>query len=497
LTFSRDELIDIWEDFVDEKWFPKNVDEEYVFDEIIDKTILSKRGQESLAFIHDSFAYFFTNIGIPKREVIPGEITVQLIGCLSADAPFVRATAADALGQLRTEKAINLLVESLKDEDDNTAANAAKALGRIERASLPVINGLINTLSNHSAEMIAANAAEALGLLGEASPPVIDMLINALQHHPAETVQIAAAGALGLLESNDMELNQKVRVALVALIGGEITSDTADVTSDETTSPPFSTRIDDKRRDRSRRNRSKAKSADDIKTLKSLPPPEVEHRNQVISIVKEKNQYRESVREKAVSTLSHWKNIDEQIVNVLLDTLQNRDEDVVLCIAAADAFRAWDSAPPEAISWLAKAFFFLQSEQPRQDGLCEKVAKALVYWGANKEAEEVIKTLHAVLEDLVCRERLIDTILPLLQPNENGSDIRSQILKFIVDIGRTNSKINQAFLRVFSQEREQEEIVRTFAQALIKLNGQSFLDRLEEVGCQYPKVVSEIRKQQV
>lgn len=68
LTFSRDELIDILEDCVDENWFPQNIDDEDVFDEIIDKTILRKRGQESLAFIHDSFAYFFAAYSLRYRR---------------------------------------------------------------------------------------------------------------------------------------------------------------------------------------------------------------------------------------------------------------------------------------------------------------------------------------------------------------------------------------------------------------------------------------------
>lgn len=121
-----------------------------------------------------------------------------------------------------------------------------------------------------------------------------------------------------------------------------------------------------------------------LDTLKSLPSPGEEHRAQVISIVKDKNQYRESVREEAVKTLSQWKKVDEQIVNLLLETLQNRDEYVGIRSAAADAFHTWDSAPSEGISRLAQTFVFLQSEQQRQDAPREKVAKALVYWGGGK-----------------------------------------------------------------------------------------------------------------
>ena len=604
-----------------------------------------------------------------NRERTLDKITEQLLECLSDMDALVRAPAADALGQIGTERAVEGLVESLKDEDDGTAGNAAQALGQIKQASPPVINGLINTLSNHPAETVAVNAAEALREIGTASPPVIDVLISALQN-PAETVQIAAAKALGLLapESNDMELNQKVRVALVTLIGGEVIINTHEVTADATTSPPSSTQRDDKRRDRSRRRPLKAQSAADIRKelksksideikedlerpwggcvaqfgwiieafkelgsfdevwkgfeninqnvrqpiealkppfatnetlslqvtsipfeeaggfvtpsdgvkraalkalarrwehlaiqqlsilweqyatsrqwiiasnqllieelnkrgeldnalealkgheqsvletvieqLRSFPPPGEEHRAQVISIVKNKNQYRESVREEAVTTLSQWKKVDEQIVNLLLETLQNRDEYVGLRSAAADAFGEWDSAPPEAISRLAQAFVLLQSEPPvqseqqRQDDLREKVAKALVYWGVNKETEDVKETLHPILEIPVYRERFIETILPLLQPNEKGSDIRHQIIKFIVNLEIRDSQIkdaiNDAFLSVFSQEREQKDIVEEVAKALIKLKGLSFLYRLEEAGCEYPKVVFDLRKQ--
>lgn len=107
--------------------------------------------------------------------------------------------------------------------------------------------------------------------------------------------------------------------------------------------------------------------------------------------------------------------------------------------------------------------------------------------------------MHPILENPVYRERFIETILPLLQPNENGSDIRHQIIKFIVNVeirdSQINDAINDAFLNVFSQEQEQEEIVEAIAQALIELNNSRFLYRLEEAGCQYPKVISEIRKQ--
>lgn len=59
LTFTRDDLFNILRPAPGKKWFPKDVFEENIFNEIIDKTILGQRGQASLAFIHDSFSYFF------------------------------------------------------------------------------------------------------------------------------------------------------------------------------------------------------------------------------------------------------------------------------------------------------------------------------------------------------------------------------------------------------------------------------------------------------
>jgi HEAT repeat protein len=125
-----------------------------------------------------------------KRDV---EGLIKLIG--SRQVASARVRAADALGELADARAVEALIDELREEyptagDRAVGAAAAKALGRLgdARAVEPLIAALESRLR--------PTAAEALGRIGD--PRAVEPLIAALGDEAWE-VRAAAAKALGRL----------------------------------------------------------------------------------------------------------------------------------------------------------------------------------------------------------------------------------------------------------------------------------------------------------
>jgi HEAT repeat protein len=99
-----------------------------------------------------------------------------LIGILDRDYPPVQASAAFALGEIGDERAVEVLLQQIKDgQTDSIRSNAAIALGKIGKEE--AVPGLINKLRDNKAG-VRGSAAIALGRIGNetAVGPLIEVL---------------------------------------------------------------------------------------------------------------------------------------------------------------------------------------------------------------------------------------------------------------------------------------------------------------------------------
>lgn len=111
----------------------------------------------------------------------------------------VRWNAAEALGNIRSETAVQLLLDALKDENEDVRSNAANALGKT--GSKKVVKPLIDVLEDEN-EDVRKEAAEALGYIE--SERAVQPLIDALRDEN-ECVRSAAAYSLMVINEEIAE----------------------------------------------------------------------------------------------------------------------------------------------------------------------------------------------------------------------------------------------------------------------------------------------------
>ena len=110
--------------------------------------------------------------------------------------PFVRKTAAYALGRLANLSTTPALVSALKDKDDEVRGVAAVALGQYKDPT--AIAALSQSLADKN-DFVRAHAAHALGVQGAAAVSTVPRLIGLLNSDKENRVRRQAARALGLI----------------------------------------------------------------------------------------------------------------------------------------------------------------------------------------------------------------------------------------------------------------------------------------------------------
>jgi HEAT repeat protein len=110
--------------------------------------------------------------------------------------PFVRKTAAYALGKFGSPEATAPLTAALKDKDIEVRGAAAVALGDYADAS--AIAPLSAALEDKS-EFVRSQSARALGVNGRAAAAAVPLLIKLLNSDKDQQVRRHAATALGLI----------------------------------------------------------------------------------------------------------------------------------------------------------------------------------------------------------------------------------------------------------------------------------------------------------
>jgi len=122
----------------------------------------------------------------------------QVILDLESKESYVRGSAADALGQLGSEKAVEPLIKALTaDKVSGVRGSAAHALGQL--GSEKAVEPLIKALSTHKVSSVRGSAAHALGQLG--SEKAVEPLIKAFSTDKVSDVRGSVAYALGQLGS--------------------------------------------------------------------------------------------------------------------------------------------------------------------------------------------------------------------------------------------------------------------------------------------------------
>ncbi|GEM_PF-2168069 len=125
-------------------------------------------------------------------ELKSPKVIEALIHTLSnkAESPSVRGRAAQSLGRIKDDRAIPVLVESLKDESDYLRSNAVMALGGFKKSE--ALEALGQALSD-SSESVKIYAADALA--GTKDLKALDMLKKA-EKDPSDRVRDAVSRAL-------------------------------------------------------------------------------------------------------------------------------------------------------------------------------------------------------------------------------------------------------------------------------------------------------------
>ncbi len=130
-------------------------------------------------------------IGIKGQHAEP--VIKRIASLLEDKNSYVRERAADALGEIGNEKAVDELILALSDEDRSVRWRAASALGEIGNEK--AVDALILALSDEYS-YVRERAAEALGKIG--NEKAVDALILALSDEYSD-VRGRAADALGKL----------------------------------------------------------------------------------------------------------------------------------------------------------------------------------------------------------------------------------------------------------------------------------------------------------
>jgi HEAT repeat protein len=81
-----------------------------------------------------------------------------LIEALKDEDSYVRASVARALGEIGDSRAVDALIEALKDEDSDVRENSIDALVKIAKKDLGVVDKLIKALRDEDSDVRASVA---------------------------------------------------------------------------------------------------------------------------------------------------------------------------------------------------------------------------------------------------------------------------------------------------------------------------------------------------
>lgn len=155
---------------------------------------------QDVIFVSDLAARALAGIGVASEPAL-------LVALRDGD-PVVRGHAAEALGMLKTARAVDPLVGLLDDAEAETRRSAAWALGRI--ADRRSVEPLIAALGDKDAG-VTINAIQALAAIKD--PRSVDPMVNALL---TNNIWVAENAMLGLMEFDVQQVRQSLLKAHAA-----------------------------------------------------------------------------------------------------------------------------------------------------------------------------------------------------------------------------------------------------------------------------------------
>jgi HEAT repeat protein len=147
---------------------------------------------------------------------------------LKRESRELSAGVAKALGEIGDARAVDALIEALKDEDSDVYWNSIDALVKIAKKDLGLVDKLIKALRDEDS-YVRISVAWALGEIGDAS--AVDALIEALRDEDSYVRESVAwaLGAIGdaravdslikTLKDDDYFVRESAKVALFRILG--------------------------------------------------------------------------------------------------------------------------------------------------------------------------------------------------------------------------------------------------------------------------------------
>lgn len=160
---------------------------------------LIRKLQENSLLIRWGAAFTIGSLGKYAEEFVP-----TIISCIEKEKESsVRKKLVWSLGKIgiESESVLDILEKSLGDTKSEVRYKAAQALGRIggERA----IDALVNALLNDNTAVVRATAANGFKKIGEPASRVINCLIDAIQKEEDQRKKMDIAFALCYLEEQN------------------------------------------------------------------------------------------------------------------------------------------------------------------------------------------------------------------------------------------------------------------------------------------------------
>lgn len=153
--------------------------------------IASNLYQEALQNFENKVYFKYLGEFVASKYGTGSEVSVIISALRNDENSDTRADAAEVLGEIGNKRAVEPLIDALRDADCTVQWGAAEALGKI--GDKKAVEPLITTLKTED-EYLRERAAEALGEIGDAR--AVEPLIGALNDKD-EGVRSSAAEALG------------------------------------------------------------------------------------------------------------------------------------------------------------------------------------------------------------------------------------------------------------------------------------------------------------
>jgi len=161
---------------------------------------IGNRATDALMELHNSEDTGLVHKAACTRGMIGDERAIELlIDALHDNDPMVRKVAARALEMIEDEKTVEILIDALRSDDPGVRIEAVWALGMIRNRG--AVEPLIDALIQDDNPMVRDGAAHALGMIGDER--AVEPLISALHDDDSKVRDGAVHALVTILDDKD------------------------------------------------------------------------------------------------------------------------------------------------------------------------------------------------------------------------------------------------------------------------------------------------------